>query len=59
MISLLMITIYPIFIAPLFNKFTPLEEGPLRDAVYAYVQSEEKVEKKRKSMGKEGKLRAK
>jgi hypothetical protein len=26
MVSLVMLTIYPIYIAPLFNKFTPLEE---------------------------------
>ncbi len=32
-----MITVYPIYIAPLFNKFTALDEGPLREAIYAYV----------------------
>lgn len=30
-ISLLISIIYPLFIAPLFNKFTPLEQGTLRD----------------------------
>ena len=29
-LSLFMLTIYPIAIAPLFNKFTPLPEGSLR-----------------------------
>ena len=29
-LSLFMLTIYPIVIAPLFNKFTPLQPGPLR-----------------------------
>ena len=29
-LSLLMMTIYPVLIAPLFNKFTPLETGALR-----------------------------
>lgn len=32
-ISLILLTIYPIFIAPLFDKYTPLEEGPLRKAI--------------------------
>ncbi|XP_037949652.1 CAAX prenyl protease 1 homolog [Teleopsis dalmanni] len=32
-ISLLLLTIYPIFIAPLFDKYTPLEEGPLRQSI--------------------------
>jgi hypothetical protein len=27
-------TIYPVAIAPLFNKFTPLPEGSLRYACY-------------------------
>lgn len=29
-VSLFMMTIYPVVIAPLFNKFTPLPEGSLR-----------------------------
>ena len=29
-LALFMLTIYPIVIAPLFNKFTPLPEGSLR-----------------------------
>ncbi|QIB75076.1 M48 family metallopeptidase [Halogeometricum borinquense] len=31
--SLLMMVVYPRFIAPLFNDFDPIESGPLRDAV--------------------------
>lgn len=29
-VSIFMMTIYPVAIAPLFNKFTPLPEGSLR-----------------------------
>lgn len=29
-LAIFMMTIYPVVIAPLFNKFTPLEEGSLR-----------------------------
>ncbi len=29
-LALFMMTIYPVLIAPLFNKFTPLQEGPLK-----------------------------
>ncbi|KAG8363308.1 hypothetical protein BUALT_Bualt19G0008700 [Buddleja alternifolia] len=32
-VSLVMMTIYPILIAPLFNKFTPLPEGDLRSKI--------------------------
>jgi len=32
-ISLTLITIYPIFIAPLFNTFAPLQDGPLKSAI--------------------------
>lgn len=32
-VSLLLLTIYPIVIAPLFDKYTPLEEGPLKIAI--------------------------
>jgi STE24 endopeptidase len=32
-LALLMMTIYPIVIAPLFNKFTPLPEGVLREKI--------------------------
>jgi STE24 endopeptidase len=31
--QIVMSTLYPIVIAPLFNKFTPLPEGPLREAI--------------------------
>ena len=29
-VSLVLLTIYPIFIAPLFDKYTPLQDGSLR-----------------------------
>jgi STE24 endopeptidase len=32
-VELLMIVIYPTFIAPLFNKFEPLKDGELRDRI--------------------------
>lgn len=32
-VSLLFLTIYPIFIAPLFDKYSPLAEGPLRTSI--------------------------
>ncbi|KAM0950152.1 putative ste24 endopeptidase [Dioscorea sansibarensis] len=32
-ISLVMLTLYPLVIAPLFNKFTPLPEGELREKI--------------------------
>ncbi|XP_030387158.1 CAAX prenyl protease 1 homolog [Scaptodrosophila lebanonensis] len=32
-ISLILLTIYPIFIAPLFDKYTPLKEGALRKSI--------------------------
>lgn len=35
LLSILMTFLWPILIAPLFNKFTPLESGPLRDRVVA------------------------
>jgi len=38
-IQIVMMTIYPILIAPLFNKFTPLEEGPLRTKIEALAAS--------------------
>lgn len=33
--SLVMVTLYPVLIMPLFNKFTPLEEGELRTRIEA------------------------
>ncbi|XP_073001231.1 CAAX prenyl protease 1 homolog [Typha latifolia] len=33
MLSLVMLTLYPIIIAPLFHKFTPLPEGELREKI--------------------------
>lgn len=32
-ISMLLITFYPVYIAPLFDKFRPLEEGKLRNSI--------------------------
>ncbi|KAJ0974435.1 hypothetical protein J5N97_016400 [Dioscorea zingiberensis] len=32
-ISLIMLTLYPLVIAPLFNKFTPLPEGELKEKI--------------------------
>lgn len=37
--SLVMLTIYPIWIMPLFNTFDPLPEGPLRSAIEALAKS--------------------
>lgn len=36
--SLLVSFVYPRFIAPLFNKFTPLEDGVLKDRVTGYLE---------------------
>ena len=33
-----LIFIFPTFIAPLFNKFTPLEDGSLKDKLYALLE---------------------
>ncbi|GMH31312.1 hypothetical protein Nepgr_033155 [Nepenthes gracilis] len=38
-LSLVMMTIYPILIAPLFNKFTPLPEGELREKIVKLASS--------------------
>ncbi|KAL0373684.1 UNVERIFIED_CONTAM: CAAX prenyl protease 1 [Sesamum radiatum] len=38
-VSLVMMTIYPILIAPLFNKFTPLPEGDLRSKIETLASS--------------------
>ncbi|KAK9910319.1 hypothetical protein M0R45_034285 [Rubus argutus] len=40
-LSLVMMTIYPILIAPLFNKFTPLPEGQLREKIEMLASSVE------------------
>lgn len=39
--QLVMITIFPTFIQPLFNKFSPLEDGPLKDQIEALAKSVE------------------
>ncbi len=36
--QLLMTILYPLLIAPLFNKYTPLEDGPLRDRLNALAK---------------------
>lgn len=33
LVCLLLMTIYPVFIAPLFDKYSPLDEGPLRTSI--------------------------
>ncbi|KAK4397196.1 CAAX prenyl protease 1 [Sesamum angolense] len=38
-VSLVMMTIYPVLIAPLFNKFTPLPEGDLRTKIETLTSS--------------------
>ncbi|KAM5555444.1 CAAX prenyl protease 1 [Rosa sericea] len=38
-LSFVMMTIYPILIAPLFNKFTPLPEGQLREKIEKLASS--------------------
>ncbi|XP_023159906.2 CAAX prenyl protease 1 homolog [Drosophila hydei] len=38
-ISLVLLTLYPIFIAPLFDKYTPLEQGPLRQSIESLAAS--------------------
>ncbi|KAI9988975.1 hypothetical protein PInf_022696 [Phytophthora infestans] len=37
--SVIMMTLYPVLIMPLFNKFTPLEEGDLRTRIEALAAS--------------------
>ncbi|KAK2349513.1 CAAX prenyl protease 1 [Trifolium repens] len=38
-LSLVMLTIYPVLIAPLFNKFTPLPDGTLRERIEKLASS--------------------
>lgn len=38
-VSLVMMTLYPVVIAPLFNKFTPLPEGDLRTKIESLASS--------------------
>lgn len=38
-LSIVMMTIYPVLIAPLFNKYEPLAEGPLRAKIEALAAS--------------------
>ncbi|XP_065859735.1 CAAX prenyl protease 1 homolog [Euphorbia lathyris] len=39
-LSIVMMTVYPVLIAPLFNKFTPLPEGELRTKIEALASSQ-------------------
>ena len=39
-IQMVLLYIAPVVILPLFNKFTPLEEGELRDAIEAYAREQ-------------------
>lgn len=39
--SLLLQYLAPVLILPLFNKFTPLPEGPLRDAILQYARKQQ------------------
>jgi STE24 endopeptidase len=34
-----MSTLYPVFIAPMFNTYTPMEQGELRDSILAMAQA--------------------
>ena len=34
-LQIFFMSVYPVFIAPLFNKFSPLEAGPLRCALHS------------------------
>lgn len=36
--QLVIVVVYPMLIAPLFNKFAPLEQGPLRDKIVALAE---------------------
>uniref|UniRef100_A0A182Y8U6 Ste24 endopeptidase n=1 Tax=Anopheles stephensi TaxID=30069 RepID=A0A182Y8U6_ANOST len=38
-VSLLLITIYPVYIAPLFDKFRPLEDGELKQRIHELAGS--------------------
>lgn len=37
--SLIMMTLVPVFIMPLFNKYEPLKDGDLKDSIYAMAKS--------------------
>ena len=37
-VILLMMTVYPVYIAPLFDKYTPLPEGELREQIEALAK---------------------
>jgi STE24 endopeptidase len=37
--QLVLIAVYPVFLAPLFNKFVPLENGALKDKIFALAKT--------------------
>ena len=39
LVSVFLMTIYPVWIAPLFNKYTKLEEGPVKTAIEDLAKS--------------------
>ena len=39
-VQLLALTVYPTVIAPLFNKFEPLPEGPLRCGSFYHISTQ-------------------
>uniref|UniRef100_A0A182QYM0 CAAX prenyl protease n=1 Tax=Anopheles farauti TaxID=69004 RepID=A0A182QYM0_9DIPT len=39
LVSLILITIYPVYIAPIFDKFRPLEDGELKQSIHALANS--------------------
>ncbi|XP_052903296.1 CAAX prenyl protease 1 homolog [Anopheles moucheti] len=38
-VTLVLITIYPVYIAPIFDKFRPLEDGELKQSIHALADS--------------------
>ena len=36
--SVIMMTIVPVFIMPLFNKYEPLKDGPLKERIFALAK---------------------
>jgi len=36
--SIFMMTIVPVFIMPLFNKYEPLQDGPLKERIFALAK---------------------
>ncbi len=36
--SILLVVLFPVLIAPIFNKYTPMEEGDLRDEIFSVAK---------------------